>query len=95
MTDTTPQESLAALAKGLWWLVLIRGILAIVWALLHGALKESLYRVYTFFLAFATPGMKTREAIAKSSAPPFAYGIAIAVGTLTALFFPDLFPLPF
>jgi uncharacterized membrane protein HdeD (DUF308 family) len=34
MTETTPQESLAALAKGLWWLVLIRGILAIVFGVI-------------------------------------------------------------
>lgn len=34
MTETSPQESLAALAKGLWWLVLIRGILAIVFGVI-------------------------------------------------------------
>lgn len=34
MTETTPQESLAGLAKGLWWLVLIRGILAIVFGVI-------------------------------------------------------------
>jgi uncharacterized membrane protein HdeD (DUF308 family) len=34
MTETTPQASLAGLAKGLWWLVLIRGILAIVFGVI-------------------------------------------------------------
>jgi uncharacterized membrane protein HdeD (DUF308 family) len=34
MTGTTPQQSLTALAKGLWWLVLIRGILAIAFGII-------------------------------------------------------------
>lgn len=34
MTETTPPQSLASLAKGLWWLVLIRGILAIVFGVI-------------------------------------------------------------
>ena len=34
MTETTPQRSLTSLAKGLWWLVLLRGILAIVFGVI-------------------------------------------------------------
>lgn len=56
------------------------GLLAVLWAALHGTLGSSLRKVGLSFFARLVPGMKPELELAESASPPMPYGAAIALG---------------
>ncbi|MBO9541307.1 prepilin peptidase [bacterium] len=66
------------------------GVISLLFALRYGALKKVLRNIYFFMLSLFTPGAKPDAMLGTSALPPFPYGVAIAAGTLVALFYPHL-----
>lgn len=60
------------------------GLLALVWAVFHGTLRQSLHKVGFTFLARLTPGLKAQSELEQSASPPMPYGAAIALGGILA-----------
>lgn len=71
------------------YVTLFGGIIAIIAAAASGALTQMLKNVGGFMMALITPGAKPAGAFTTSAAPPVAYGVSIALGTMLALFFPE------
>lgn len=63
---------------------MVGGVLALVWALLHGTLRQSLHKVGFSFMARLTPGLKAQSELEQSASPPMPYGAAIALGGILA-----------
>jgi prepilin peptidase CpaA len=71
------------------YVTIFGGLIAIIAAAASGALPQMLKNVGGFMMALITPGAKPAGAFTTSAAPPVAYGVSIALGTLLALFFPE------
>jgi prepilin peptidase CpaA len=71
------------------YVTIVGGVVAIAAAAHSGALKQMFKNVGWFVYGLITPGAKASAAFTQSAAPPVAYGVSIAVGTLLALFFPE------
>lgn len=65
------------------------GVLALVWALVHGKLLALIQRVTYALKSLMTPGM-TMPDMQESVVPRMPYGLAIAAGTLLTLYGPQL-----
>ena len=72
-----------ALLHTAWW----GGVVALLWALWHGRLRTLVDRIAAQGLAALTYGPSAVKPPTSSVVPPFPYGVAIALGALTALVF--------
>lgn len=66
--------------SALFYGFLCGGVLALIWALIHGTLGGSLKKVGYSALARFTPGMEAKHELQDSASPPMPYGAAIALG---------------
>ncbi|MBU6430330.1 MAG: prepilin peptidase, partial [Cyanobacteria bacterium REEB65] len=69
------------------------GVFSLVWAAAHGALGRTLVQVKNFWLALQG-GINPTVVVRQSAAPPFPYGISIAVGAILAMIGPAPLALP-
>jgi prepilin peptidase CpaA len=72
------------------YVTIIGAIVAIVTALRAGVLVPMLRNVYQFMFRLAIPGGEAGLAFEKSAAPPVPYGVSITLGTMLALFYPQV-----
>ena len=76
-----PTLTWQALLHTAWW----GGVVALLWALWHGRLKALVDRIMAQGIAAWTLGPSAIQAPSTSVVPPFPYGVAIALGAVTAL----------
>jgi prepilin peptidase CpaA len=72
--------------SALYYGALIGGVLAVIWALIHGTLFATLRRVGRALIAVVTPGMRPEVELQKSETAPMPYGPAISWGAVVAVF---------
>ena len=63
---------------------ILGGLLAVIWATVHGTLVASLRKVGFSLFARLTPGMQAELELSESASPPMPYGGAIALGGILA-----------
>ena len=71
------------------YVTIFGGLIAIGAAASSGALKQMLKNVGWFMYGLVVPGAKATAAFSQSAAPPVAYGVSIALGTMLALLMPE------
>ncbi|MFN8575684.1 MAG: prepilin peptidase [Candidatus Sericytochromatia bacterium] len=65
------------------------GILGILFALKNGTLIPTLNKIYRFFFALFSSGMDAKEEVRETINKPMPYGLAIFVGTILTLIYPN------
>lgn len=65
------------------------GILGLLFALKNGTLEETIKKVYRFFFALFSSGMSAKEEVRETINKPMPYGLAIFLGTILTLIYPN------
>lgn len=73
----------------LLYIFMAGGILGLLYALKNGTLIPTLKKVYMFFIALFSPGMSAKEEVKETINKPMPYGLAIFVGTVLTLIYPN------
>lgn len=71
--------------SALFYGAIFGGLLAIVWALVHGTLSKTLTRVGRALYAALAPGMRHDMELQESESPPMPYGVAISAGAFASV----------
>jgi prepilin peptidase CpaA len=75
----------------LLWIFISGGILGVLYTLRDGTFFATMNKVRKFFVAIFVPGMKPQIEVQETINKPSAYGVAIAIGTVISLLYPNYF----
>lgn len=68
------------------------GVLSVLWALMHGQLRNTMGQVGQAVRVAMVPGLQLTRPLHESHTPPLPYGVAITTGTLVCLLMPSFRP---
>lgn len=73
----------------LLWIFICGGILGVIYTIKGGTFLPTMKKVWRFFVALIVPGMKPQVEIQETINEYVPYAIAISVGTVLSVLFPD------
>jgi prepilin peptidase CpaA len=74
----------------LLWIFLCGGLLSLFQVIRGGTFRVTMQKIKEFFLALFIPGMKAKNAIKETVNEYVPYGIAISIGTILSIKYPNL-----